>query len=277
NEFRIGRNGRLRRCSQNEGHGLDAADGDEILDRIVRQRLEHRRPGGDGAGRAEEQGVAVRGRLRHRRAADRPRGAGAVVDDDLLPERFAEGRRYRARGDVDIAARRPRHHDTHRVRREFLSLHEQRARERGQCNQRFHSGFAPEMRTISAYFTTSVRRSLANSSGVLPTGSAPCSTSRCFVSGERAARAVALPSVVTISRGAAAGARSAYHTGTSTPSTPASFKVGTSGMRSDRCGPATARARRRPLLTWPRMAGTLAKLNCTSPATTAVSEAAVPL
>ncbi len=33
----------------------------------------------------------------------------------------------------------------------------------------------------------------------------------------------------------------------------------------------------RPLRTWPRIAGTLAKLKCTSPAITAVSDAAVPL
>src|SRR5205814_9511598 len=43
-----------------------------------------------------------------------------------------------------------------------------------------------------------------------------------------------------MSRGVPAGARSANQSGTSTPSTPASFIVGTSGMSSVRPAPATA-------------------------------------
>ena len=91
------------------------ADRDEILHRVVVLGLPHRRARGDGAARAEQQRVAVGGRLRHRRAADGAGGAGAVLDDHLLAERFAERGRDGARGDVDVAARRPGHDDAHRA------------------------------------------------------------------------------------------------------------------------------------------------------------------
>src|SRR5207302_1525590 len=67
------------------------------------------------------------------------------------------------------------------------------------------SARAPDTATTSAQRATSARRNLSNSSGALPTGSAPCSTRRCLTSAERAALTTAFASVLTTSRGVAAG------------------------------------------------------------------------
>jgi len=72
--------------------------------------------------RAEEKGVAVRGGLGDRRRADGAGRAGPVLDDHLLAERLAEGGRDGARGDVDVAARRPGHDDAQRLARKLLRV-----------------------------------------------------------------------------------------------------------------------------------------------------------
>ena len=89
---------------------------------LGQQVVVENRAGGDGAARAEQQGVAVGGRLGHRGAADGTGGAGAVLDHHLLAERFAERRSDGARGDVDVAARRPGHDDAHRLGRKVLRI-----------------------------------------------------------------------------------------------------------------------------------------------------------
>ena len=64
------------------------ADRGEILDRVVVELVE---PGIDRMGHGDdEQGVAVRRRLRDRLGADHAAGAAAVVDHDLLAEAVAE-------------------------------------------------------------------------------------------------------------------------------------------------------------------------------------------
>src|SRR6267143_5623804 len=113
-------NRRLWRHRQNDRHGLDRSDGHEVLQRIVGEVFEHRRAGGHRAARAEEQRIAVCRRLDHRGGADGAAGAGAVLHDHLLPERIRERRRDGARGDVDVAARRPGYNDAYRADGEVL-------------------------------------------------------------------------------------------------------------------------------------------------------------
>src|SRR6266571_4149501 len=139
------------------------------------------------------------------------------------------------------------------------------------------SARAPEIFTTSAQRATSSRSCRSNSSGVLPTGSAPCSRRRLRVSGELAALITAAARVLTVSRGVAAGASRPNHSGTSTPSTPASFIVGSSGISSVRLAPATASARRRPDFTCGPTATGLMKDSWTSPASSAAIEGALPL
>src|SRR5260221_892185 len=141
----------------------------------------------------------------------------------------------------------------------------------------FQSALPPETFTTSIQRATSSRSWRSNSSGEVPTGSAPCSTSLRRRAGSRAARETPFAKMPTPSRGVAAGASRPNHSGTSTPSTPASFIVGTSGRSSVRFAPATASARRRPERTCWRIATVLEKLSWTSPAISAVSAGALPL
>ena len=66
------------------------------------------------------------------------------------------------------------------------------------------------------------------------------------MSGERGGTGDRVGERRTMSRGVAEGASSANHTGTSTPSTPASFIVGTSGISSDARAPATGERAQAP-------------------------------
>src|SRR2546425_5453006 len=134
----------LGRHRQHDRHGLDRPDCHQVPERVVGKVPEHRRPGGHGAARAEEQGVAVGGRPHYRRGADGAAGAGAVLDDHLLAERFGERRREGAGGNVDVAARRPRHHDAQRAGGEVLGQPGQGKRpgEKDRRNPRQH-GEAP--------------------------------------------------------------------------------------------------------------------------------------
>ena len=59
----------------------------------------------------DDEGVAVGRGLRRRGGADRPGGAGAVVDDDLLSELRGELRTENARDLIDRTAGRERRDD----------------------------------------------------------------------------------------------------------------------------------------------------------------------
>ena len=64
---------------------------------------------------------------------------------------------------------------------------------------------------------------------------------------------------------------------TSTPSTPASFTVGTSGIRAERLGPATASARSLPDLTCGNAVKRLGNMNCVCPPIVSLTAGAEPL
>ena len=175
-EFRVVRRGGLRRRGQHDRHRLDAADRDEVLQRVVVPGLPHRRAGGDGAARAEQQGVAVGADFATAALPIEPAAPARFSTITLLAERFTERGRDGARRDVDVAARRPGHDDADRLWR-GTPAPRRRNRPAGPESSFIHSAFAPETFTTSAQRATSSRSSLENSSGVLPTGSAPCSMS----------------------------------------------------------------------------------------------------
>ena len=79
------------------------------------QLREHRRVDRDGADVAEEDGVAVGRGLRRRVQADVARGAGAVLDHDLLAEQLGQARLQDAADEVRRAAGRERHDHAHRL------------------------------------------------------------------------------------------------------------------------------------------------------------------
>ena len=76
--------------------------------------------------------------------------------------------------------------------------------------------------------------------------------------------------------GVAAGANSAYHWVTSTPSMPASRRVGTPGSSGSRSGPATARARSRPPVIQGLALKRLANMTCVRPLTVSLSAGVDP-
>ena len=77
-------------------------------------------------------------------------------------------------------------------------------------------------------------------------------------------------------RGTAAGAAMPYQEVTSKSGTPASCRVGSSGMVLARCAVETASARSSPPSTCCRLAGALSMANSTSPFITAAMLGAVP-
>ena len=79
---------------------------------------------------AGEQGVAVRGCLRHIGRGDAAIGADPVVDHDALVERDAERLADDPRDDVGAAARPERHDDGDRPARVGLRLRSHRERRR---------------------------------------------------------------------------------------------------------------------------------------------------
>jgi hypothetical protein len=94
----------------------DQAHADEILQRVVAGLLDVGQHG-ELADEAEQQGVAVRRRLRHEGGADGASRPGTVLHDELLPEPLAE-----LLGDVPshvvvAASGRCRHDDPHGLRR----------------------------------------------------------------------------------------------------------------------------------------------------------------
>jgi hypothetical protein len=89
-------------------------------------------------------GVAVGRRLGRDGHADGTRGAGAIVGDHLLAERFRKDRSQTAGDDVGDAARRPGYDETYRPRRIFLRgrlrrrTKEHRAEQQGCSLERAH-------------------------------------------------------------------------------------------------------------------------------------------
>ena len=106
---------------QHAGLASDERNRREVVDRIVGELRVER--GADGVGlRREQQRVAVRRGAGDDLGADRGAGAGLVLDDELLPEAFAELLRDHAHRPVDRATRRKRHDHFHRVRRVVLRV-----------------------------------------------------------------------------------------------------------------------------------------------------------
>ena len=78
----------------------------KILERVERKlRVEARMYGERAAGRGEQR-IPIRRRLRDLLGADVPCGAGAIVGNDLLTERFGELLRGKPSHDVGRATRR---------------------------------------------------------------------------------------------------------------------------------------------------------------------------
>ena len=80
----------------------------EILLRVVAEVLEQRRVDGEDADRSDQKRIAVRLRLLERSGADRPIGAGAVVDNDRLADALSELGGDEACRDIGRAAGRER-------------------------------------------------------------------------------------------------------------------------------------------------------------------------
>ena len=114
---------------------------DEIAHRVIGQLGDQRRVG-DVGDVDERQRVPVGRRLRHQLGGDDRARAGAVLDHELLPERFGELRRHRARHGVGRAARR--HADQHLDRLGRESLDERLDRDEKQSErERLHAGSSP--------------------------------------------------------------------------------------------------------------------------------------
>ena len=96
----------LRIDDQHQRQLMQHADRNEILLRIVAQILVERRPDAERAVGAEQHGVTIRRRLRHRFGADIAAGTGPVFDDDLLAEPLRHRGCDRARQHVGGAAGR---------------------------------------------------------------------------------------------------------------------------------------------------------------------------
>jgi hypothetical protein len=100
-------------------HLGDDADRHEVLLEIVGERGVHRRRD-HMMGRADEEGVSVRGRLGGRRGPRIAPGAGAVVDDDAHPELVVELLRQGPGERIGAAARREGHDERNRPLRPGL-------------------------------------------------------------------------------------------------------------------------------------------------------------
>src|SRR5512145_607864 len=144
------------------------------------------------------------------------------------------------------------------------------ARAAGECReflQITQSIFAPETFTTSAHFFTSARIQAENSSGELPTMSAPCEVSWSRTSGIRRTRTTSVFRRATISRGVPAGARRPFQPTASKSLRPSSCSVGTSGSTAMRARLVTASAWIFPARTCGRSGGTLSNINGIYPAT----------
>src|SRR5688572_26581891 len=108
------------------------------------------------------------------------------------------------------------------------------AGERRQFLQITQSIFAPDTFTTSAHFFTSALIQAENSSGELPTMSAPCEVSWSRTSGARSTFTTSACSRETISRGVPAGASRPFQPTASKSFRPSSCSVGTSGSTAIR-------------------------------------------
>ena len=85
------------------------ADRREIAGRVIKRLLVERLVIGVGAGVADEEGIAVRRRLRDAHAARHAGGGADVLDHDRLSQELAHVLRLDARAGVDAASGRERH------------------------------------------------------------------------------------------------------------------------------------------------------------------------
>jgi hypothetical protein len=92
----------------------DERDRREVPRGVVRTLRRELGRNGKGPGKAEEQRVAVGRAVRNELGADEARRAGAVIDDDLLPQRLTEPLRHHARDYVDGTSRRRRREHAYR-------------------------------------------------------------------------------------------------------------------------------------------------------------------
>jgi len=114
---------------ERERHQRDHADRGKVPVGVIRRLLQVRHDRYRPARRGE-QGVAVGQALHGHVGADRAAGAGAVVDDERLPERLLQLLGHQARGDIGGLPRRPGHDDFHRPVRVALR---ERDRRQKQC------------------------------------------------------------------------------------------------------------------------------------------------
>src|SRR5688572_18222617 len=137
--------------------------------------------------------------------------------------------------------------------------------------------FAPETFTTSAHFFTSARIQAENSSGELPTMSAPCAVSWSRTSGARSTRTTSEFRRKTISRGVPAGASRPFQPTASKSLSPSSCSVGTSGSTPMRARLVTASAWIFPERTCGRSGGTLSNIIGICPAMRSAIAGAPPL
>src|SRR5439155_18240486 len=171
--------------------------------------------------------IAVGRRLRHRRRRDLSPRAGAVLDDDALPDVLGELFDDDAGGNVGAAPGGEADQHADRPARENpLRESERRAGECDDCDQNPRHDFPldqPENRG-SRYCSTGIPASLitrpqvaysramccASSSGVDGVGSSPCLKIASWVSGSRSVFTISRFSRTTTFLGVFAGATNAY-------------------------------------------------------------------
>src|SRR6185503_10104138 len=137
--------------------------------------------------------------------------------------------------------------------------------------------FAPDAFTTSAHFFTSVLIQAENSSGELPTMSAPCEVSWSRTSGARSTFTTSPCSRETISRGVPAGASRPFQPTASKSLSPSSCSVGTSGNTATRARLVTASGLILPARTCGSSGGTLSNIIGICPATRSTMAGAPPL
>jgi hypothetical protein len=109
--------GHARRDHQREGRARHERDWDEVLARIVTDVLRDQGAGCERGDTADQQGVAVGLGGGRGAGADRPAGAGPVVDDHLLSEHRRQPLRDQAAHHVDRPAGGERHDQLDRLGR----------------------------------------------------------------------------------------------------------------------------------------------------------------
>src|SRR5450432_3964037 len=147
----------------------------------------------------------------------------------------------------------------------------------GSAERGAQSTLMPTVFASGVHFAMSRLITAENSSGVLPTGSAPSDSRRSRISGVRTILAISVDSRVTISFGVAAGARMPNQATVSYPGKPDSCTVGTSGSSGERVRVVTASGRSLPAFTSGSAGGKLTNMAATCPETTSFSAGDEPL